>query len=598
MKFLTVLFLLQLSFNTLVNGQFNDTRIRNTGDIYAPVVVGTPPDNPFNSLVLLPDGEIRHYGFEGKWKKRTNHLYIYSRDNGFTWNKKLLEDSVLFTSENEPPAIQSPYSGDFIRLISNKNGTFVLRSQEGIDGKYQKTQISSASYSMIRQPLFLKSINRLLVTCNHHFFIDGQEILQACVFLSDDDGYTWEIARVPVGPYFGAEGLHEKPRWQNYAIEPTITELSNGRLWMLLRTSTDNLYQSFSDDHGNSWSLLSPSRFYSTLTMPTFLRMKDGRLLLIANFTTPLPELDRSDDPGLSEPQKTGLWEDVFTNRDVLHAAISEDDGKTWIGFRELYLNPLRNTSDFATIGGNEVSLDKSVHQSQAIELPDGKVLVALGQHPLVRVMVMFDPDWLYDKVRTEDFSSGLSNWSTFKYIDGIKGHCAYNRVTGAKLVNNPENNGSKVIRICRPSNPELVGENEGAVWNFPAGEKGTLSFRILLVPGGKGGQINLIDRWFNPTDTLVSRYSMYNFRFDGDGKLEGKQVLKPGIWQKVTLEWNDSYSKECKISIDGEEHIIPLNRSSVNGINYVHFQSTAKNEDIRGFLIDAVNAAIDRSDN
>lgn len=37
-----------------------------------------------------------------------------------------------------------------------------------------------------------------------------------------------------------------------------------------------------------------------------------------------------------------GIWEDVFTNRDVNHAAISEDDGKSWIGMREMVLNPLR----------------------------------------------------------------------------------------------------------------------------------------------------------------------------------------------------------------------------------------------------------------
>ncbi len=84
--------------------------------------------------------------------------------------------------------------------------------------------------------------------------------------------------------------------------------------------------------------------------MPTFFRLKDGRLLLFFNSTTPLPEEDRTDDVSIREEQKTGeTWEDVFTNRDILHAAISDDDGVSSYGFRELYLNPLRNESDFAT---------------------------------------------------------------------------------------------------------------------------------------------------------------------------------------------------------------------------------------------------------
>jgi hypothetical protein len=77
-----------------------------------------------------------------------------------------------------------------------------------------------------------------------------------------------------------------------------------------------------------------------------------------------LPELNHDAQPGLNQSEREGRSEDFFTNRDVIHAAISADDGRTWRGFRELYLNDRRNDADFRTTGGNAESLDKSIHQS------------------------------------------------------------------------------------------------------------------------------------------------------------------------------------------------------------------------------------------
>ena len=108
--------------------------------------------------------------------------------------------------------------------------------------------------------------------------------------------------------------------------------------------------------------------------------MNDGRLLFIWNNTTPLPEKE-----GVS-----GVWEDVFTNRDVLHAAVSDDDGKTWKGFRELFLNPNRNDFDYKNADRSQ-SIDMSVHQTQTVELPSGEVLISLGQHKDHRKLLMFE---------------------------------------------------------------------------------------------------------------------------------------------------------------------------------------------------------------
>ena len=565
--------------------------------IFAPVKVGVPPENAFHGLVRLPDGVLRHYGYRGPQRAPSEHIYIFSRDNGLTWdNDGVVLSGDASTDESGPPPAQNPGTGSWIRVASKRDGTWAMRGGQGIDGPYEKVKVDSGHYIMIRQPLFLKSRKRILVT-GHRSWQEGNiASFQTCVLYSDDDGRSWKVSKVPMGPRHRAEPPHAKTRWENNALEATVAELGDGRLWMLLRTSQDYLYESFSSDGGETWSKPEQSRFFSTLTMPTLFRISDGRLLLLWCNTTPLPEVDRTGDLTIRPEQRTGLWEDVFTNRDAIHAAISSDDGKSWRGFRELYLNPLRNEPDFATSGGNITSLDKSVHQSQAVELPGGKVLVAFGQHPLVRSMVIFDPDWLLQTTRADSLANGLEAWSTHKYVEGIKGHCAYNRNPGSSLVDHPDKPGRRALHVRRPLDKSLVCDIDGAVWNFPAGYAGNLTVRIKLAPDGQGGRLALLDRWFNPTDTLACRQAMYCIEFDGGGRTNAGQALEPGRWHELRLEWDDCRTAECRLYVDGQPspQNLALLMPGPNGISYVHIQSASSGKDLAGFLVESVLAAVE----
>jgi hypothetical protein len=196
-----------------------------------------------------------------------------------------------------------------------------------------------------------------------------------------------------------------------------------------MRTSQDNHYESVSQDGGETWDEPRPSRFYGTITMPTLGRLRDGRILLLWNNTTPLPEVARDErDDALHPGVLEGYREDVFTNRDVIHAAISADEGKTWQGFRELYLDPRRAASDYGDTGGS----DRGLHQSQFVEVEGGAVLASVGQHWLHRSLLRFHPDWLLAKRRTSSFENGLEDWCVHMYVAGIRGHCASNRESGA----------------------------------------------------------------------------------------------------------------------------------------------------------------------
>ncbi len=546
----------------------------NLNEVYEPVVVGTPPANAFNGLTLMPDGEIRHYGGPG---------YITSRDHGLNWTEHRFSGAEQKRGDG-PAMAQNPATGVWLRTVSGRDtGTSVFRWPDGLDGPRETIALDGRQFIMIRPPYFLTAQKRILIA--GHL---SSRPLRIGVFRSDDDGRTWKLTLLDAGPRFQVRPPHQQPRWENNCCEPTIVELRDGRLWMVARTSQDRHHECFSDDAGETWSNWQPSRFYGTLTMPTFLRMSDGRLLFFWCNTTPLVEADRSQDQ-IPQTAKDGTWEDVFTNRDALHAAVSHDDGRTWLGFREIRLNPLRYDTDFA----EKARGDFSVHQPQALELPGGKVLVACGQAPEVRRMLIFDPHWLEESKRVCDFSRGLDHWSTQKYFAGIRGHCAYNRMAGAGLIDHPDAPGSKVLRLRHVKDKRLVHDADGATWNFPAAQGGRLIVRLRLQTGGGGARLGLLDRWVNPSDPHMADYANYLLEIPANGRIGETVVLEPGRRSTLTLSWNDASSSVCRLEIDGQPlpAPIPLRHPSRNGISYVHFQSLADNEDKAGFLIESVEA-------
>jgi hypothetical protein len=537
-----------------------------SGSVFEPVIVGSPPRNAYIGLTRLDNGEIRHYNYTTRNREK-RAFYIRSRDNGFTW------DTVYVENEWIGADVKSPLSGEYIRLATAGNGVVCIRSEGGIDGKWtkelvHKTEEWEGSYIMLKPPVFIMDGKRILVGAH------STKRFGCGVFYSDDDGLSWSRSQFVNAPHHEPGGIHKSFRWNHGAVEPTLVEMNDGRIWMIARTAQDHHYESFSEDGGMTWSALKPSRFYGTITMPTIGRLKDGRLLFIWNNSTPLPEKEGND----------GIWEDVFTNRDVLHAAISDDDGETWKGFRELILNPVRNDPDYA-LADQSLSIDMSVHQSQFVELENGKILVSLGQHELHRKLLMFDPEWLYETSRSDDFSEGLKNLSTFLYRKGVIGHCAYNRAEGAILVPDPADSESHVLRIARTDNEELEIPHQGAVWNFPALKKGSFETSVYIDEGSKGGRISLTDRWFNPSDTTAFMFAMYNF------ELEGLQVNR---WHKLRFEWDLTKDKNnCMVTDENRNiiHKLPLIQESMNGISYVHFISVADREDEKGFMIGSLNS-------
>lgn len=577
--------------------------------VFAPEIVGVPPTNPIRELMTLPDGELRHYGFEGDFSSgQVRNIFLRSRDCGLSWSRQ------------EAPAacagamVQSPWSSDFLTVLPNhgtanleefhsinaslpETGLYVHRSKTGPDGPLVSRRIGDILPRMLvpRQPLALRSRQRWVMSA--HARIGEHSLQSAVVFLSDDDAETWRMVSLPPIEGPGLVWPHAGKRWENCGPEPTVAELPDGRLYMLIRTAHDVYWESYSTDGGDSWTPPAPSRFYGTITTPLLLALSDSRVLVFFNNTTPLPEFDHDKQAGLTADERDGIWEDFFTNRDALHAAISEDNGRTWSGFRELHLNQRRNDADFRSRGGNMASLDKSVHQSQAVELPLGKVLICFGQHVECRRMLIFDPGWLYETDRKEDFRNGLEGWSYHQYLKsvpggfrGFTGHCSLNRRPGAALIPHPDMPDREALQIACLPDPRLIDSRQGAVWNFPSGNAGRLRIKYKQPHGSGGFRLALVDRWFNPTDPVVASFAQFSLTINGEGCVNGKTLGEPGQWNELTIRWDLQSLEAGSFSLNqGDSFPLELTFPSVNGISYLHLQSLSSSLDLNGVLIESV---------
>lgn len=568
-------------------------------DIHAPVWVGRPPSDAFSGLVQLENGELRHYDWGFDPTPEIHHhpgflptSYIFSRDHGLTWQSQPVPKGHLGAD------CRSPLSGEYLRLQAEPDGMYVLKSKGGIDGEWKMQRvwdipIRGSELNLTRSIVYIRGGKRAISAWSSmRGRFPGLADNSVGTLYSDDDGETWQHSNLITAPAHEPNARDKSVRWQNGAYEPSVVELRDGRLWMLLRTSLDYHYQSFSSDGGATWSPPTPSPFYATLTDPTIGRLKDGRLLFLWNNTLPLPEFAKNEStaPFILQSAADGTGEDVFTNRDALHGAISDDDGKTWHGFREVLLDSNRNDSHYGDTGG----MDRSVHQPQFVEVEGGRVVVATGQHWLHRSIFIFDPDWLLETKRRCDFSNGLDDWSVHGYFKGLRGHCAFNRYESSTLVPAPDDRQRRVLRVNTTSRRDAIFPRGGAVWNFPAGQAGYIEAQVRL--GGKfgGARLALLDRWVNPVDPTVPDLAMGQVEIAPDGALSSGGKLRSGEWHTVRLTWpGDTAGASCAVGIDGQPAgTTQIARPAHHGISYVHIQSTSSEPD-EGLLIRAIEAEV-----
>lgn len=493
--------------------------------IYEPTVVATPLSDSRRDMCIMPDGEIRSYGvLEGSGRG----AYLASRNGGLSWDIHYAKGKVNACSYFEKEDIYIALSDTYNNNNGFGQGLWVLRSKIGPDDTDPEViQLSDEKFVDGYLPQKSEYSDRIWFTAQ---IIDRKTDPQnptatGYFFYSDDFGLSWKSVTVPRLPEFEIVYPHKGLRWSKASgAEPYAIEISKGRMMMIIRSPLDCFYVSHSNDGGESWSEPQPSDFYGTNTTSQLLKLSDGRIVCFWNNTRPLAEVNHSTTvPPVRDAVKLGIGEDAFTNRDAAHAAISDDGGETFIGYREMLLNPIRNNTDFRYLGGVWSSNDKSVHQFQAFELPYEKILVSIGQNQVSRRIVIFDVNWLYETSAHEDFvKNALSKITTHTYVKSVSdcqvprlgnGHCAWNRAPSAYLMPDPDGGHGEALSISKHHDPRLINDIGGAVWNFPASKKGTVSVEIKLIE--KQARFILSDRWHNTCDPHAAAQSQFSFELD-----------------------------------------------------------------------------------
>lgn len=241
---------------------------------------GTGAGMPSSAGVLLrtPTGvlayvymDLEHYHWSWSTSRREAgknvHLDVWairSLDEGRTWKDR--------------KRIFAGYCGALIGGIATRNGLLVVPVQR-----------------LVRDP------------CRHAL----------CVYVSADSGVTWQPSNVLD---LGGHGHHDG------AMEPTLVELQDGRLWMLIRTNLGRFWEAYSSDQGRSWRVLQPSQIDASSAPGYLLRLASGRLALVWNRLRPTH--------GKTYPMRGGdgqfSLDPVSWQRAELSLAFSADEGHTW----------------------------------------------------------------------------------------------------------------------------------------------------------------------------------------------------------------------------------------------------------------------------
>jgi len=276
-------------------------------EVFHTVVAPVGPQNPRNSeaaIISLKDGSLllgwtEFYAGNGEDHGPARISGKISTDGGRSWGEKytlvenaggcnVMEVNFLRLTNGEIALFycqKNTESTDcrvMMRASKDEGKTWGAAKQLSPDGKY--TGLTNG------RSIRLKT-GRIL--------LEAWENGDAYCYFSDDDGATWrESARV----------RPEKGCW-----EPACIELKDGRVLMLMRTGMGGQYRSVSSDGGATWSVPEPTPLTGTAAPVSLSRIPGaGGILAIWNH-----------NPGAS-------------TRNPLTAAVSKDEGETWIGFKNL----------------------------------------------------------------------------------------------------------------------------------------------------------------------------------------------------------------------------------------------------------------------
>jgi predicted neuraminidase len=276
-------------------------------DPYHRVVVPVGEQNPRNSeaaIIRLKDGCLllgwtEFYAGSGADHGPARLSGKLSRDGGHTWGEKY----TLVINDGGCNVMEV----NFLRLRDGRIALFYCqKNSESSDCRVMmrtsvdeaKTWGAALQISPAGKYTGLTN-GRSIRLKSGRILLEAWEKGDSYCYLSDDEGATWrESQRVKPG---------------DGSWEPACIELKNGQVMMLMRTGLGGQYKSLSRDGGETWSQPVPTPLVGTAAPVSISRLPTtGHLLAIWNH-----------NPGAAK-------------RNPLTAALSKDEGETWLHFHNI----------------------------------------------------------------------------------------------------------------------------------------------------------------------------------------------------------------------------------------------------------------------
>jgi hypothetical protein len=513
-------------------------------EVFAPVIVRAAPSNEC-SIIARRDGALEIYFITKPESDSVSS--IRSDDGGLTWTAPRVEFKL-------------PGRGYYaVQALAARDGTLHVVAhvfKEGPGGyrgrlyevyHAQRPAASSGSWSEPKRivPGYIGAIRGFIETRRGRLLLSVGRAIPAreqkpatgpdygwndtFVYYSDDKGATWQQS---------GDGLSLRLETENVtrhgAVEPVMLELNDGRVWMLVRDRQGRLWQSHSAD-GARWPPLERSGFISSDSPAELERLSDGRVVLFTNgcqfWTNP-----RSYAMG---------------GREVLHGAISRDEGHTWHGFREV----LHETNIPVKRG------DRGAAYPSATQTREGKIVLVSGQGEGRHAIVLLDPAWLEEREVQDDLTIGPVGWT--QYGD-----------TGLKVVDAGPS--GRAVAIPLKSSAPC-----GASWNFPVASAGELFLRVQAPAAASALRLVLNDHFTRVDDVEAARHGVFNFDLD-----LRRQSGATVDWHDVRIRWTNAQRDGAAVlEIDGRPAAtIQTQRPAQWGVHTlrVEFRATADEGEVR----------------
>jgi len=292
------------------------------------------------TLLLHPKCEPLPAAHLGPFAKRSDGAVLaaddsrvlVSKDGGKTWEPRpLFSDARKFECRGERTLLRTRDGVMVLAFLNTKEmvlrwdqkkggpqpecrlPVYVTRSRDDGETWEEARKIQEGWCGALRTMIQLRS-GRLVLGCQVAVSDPGRHVCFS--YVSDDEGKTWKKSNVIDLGKYGGYGDH------GGGIEPTLAQLKDGRLWMLIRTYRGCFTEALSADEGLTWTDIKPSKIDASGSPGQLLRLQSGRLALFWNRY-------------IDKVKKTG-------RREQLSMAFSEDDGRTWTGPAVVAYDPMK----------------------------------------------------------------------------------------------------------------------------------------------------------------------------------------------------------------------------------------------------------------